>query len=81
MAEKENCFFIAVQMDYKDSLTPSEKFRTDLAPPSNRPKYKRNLFTFNTIIAQQTIRFGLMACPDSSEDSVVPSLLCRAKVV
>lgn len=71
VAQEEKCYFVAVQMDYKDAVTPTQKFRTDVAPPSTRPQFKRNLFTFTTVIAHQTLRFGLMACPDSSEESVV----------
>ena len=47
---KEGNFFIAVQLEYDDKVTPTQKFRTDVASLANRPKFKRNLFTFNKVI-------------------------------
>jgi hypothetical protein len=59
---KEGNYFVAVQLEYDDKVTPTLKFRTDLAPNANRPKFKRNLFTFPRVIQLQKVRFGLMAC-------------------
>ncbi len=77
VATVEGCYFVAVQMDYKDSHTPSQKLRTDLAALSTRPKFKRNIFTFTTLIQEQTLKFGLMSCPDSSESSIVQKFINR----
>lgn len=59
---KENYCFIVVQLEYSDKVTPTQKLRTDIASISNRPKFKRNLFTFHQIIDQQKLKFGLMLC-------------------
>jgi hypothetical protein len=65
-AEAQKYYFVAVQLDFKDSHTPPIKLRTELAPLTNRPKFKRNLFTFDTLIEHQTLKFGLMATPDGN---------------
>jgi len=68
---KEQFCFVAVQMDYDDQVTPTLKFRTDLSVLTNRPKFSRNLFTFEKVIEKQKLKFGLMECKDSSESSIV----------
>ena len=61
----EKYYFVAVQLEFKDNVTPPQKLRTDVATISNRPKFKHNLFTFHKVIQNQTLKFGLMACPNS----------------
>ena len=68
---QSRCFFIAVQIDYHDQVTQSQKFRTESAAPSERPVFKRNLFAFTTVLDLQTVKFGLMATQDTSEASLV----------
>lgn len=58
-------------MDFEDNVTPSLKFRTDITPLSNRPKPKRNLFSFSTLVERQKLKFGLMSCENASEGSIV----------
>jgi hypothetical protein len=65
-AETASHYFIAVQLDYKDNHTPPIKLRTNLAELTHRPKFKRNLFSFEKLIDHQSLKFGLMACPGGS---------------
>lgn len=71
VAAKEFAYFIAVQLEYEDKVTPSVKFRTEVATATNRPKFARNLFSFDKVIELQKVRFGLMVCEDASEASAV----------
>jgi hypothetical protein len=43
---------------------------------ANRPHFKRNLFTFSQAIARQKIKFGLMACANGQESTVVKLSAC-----
>jgi hypothetical protein len=74
---KEGNYFIALQIDYDDPRTPTQKFRTDLAPLALRPKFARNFFSFHPLIDHQRIKFGLMGCKDNNEASVVSLVPCR----
>lgn len=76
-AETPQHYFIAVQLELKDNHTPPIKMRTDLAQLTHRPKFKRNLFSFDKLIEHQTLKFGLMACPGGSEDNIVKHLIFR----
>lgn len=71
VAAKEYAYFVAVQLEYEDKVTPSVKFRTEVAAVANRPKFGRNLFGFDKIIELQKVRFGLMVCDNPSEASAV----------
>ena len=66
MAVRSSCYFIALQIDYHDQLTPTLKLRTDMAPPSDRPKFTRNLFALSTLVELQTLKFGLMGAADTA---------------
>ena len=79
-AQFEKYYFIAVQLEYKDNITAPQKMRTDIATLANRPKFKRNLFSFHKVIENQTLRFGLMACSSSEEDCIVKYFLLRVKL-
>lgn len=66
VAAKDLAYFIAVQLEYDDKVTPSVKFRTEVSAATNRPKFTRNLFSFDKIIELQKVRFGLMVCENTS---------------
>lgn len=77
VAAKEYAYFIAVQLEYEDKVTPSVKFRTEVVAVTNRPKFARNLFSFDKIIELQKVRFGLMVCDNASEASAVSLVSLR----
>ena len=75
VASREKNYFVAVQLEYDDPTTVAQKYRTDVAPVSARPAFKRNLFTFQRLIDRQTLKLGLMSCEGLSEQSVASGKL------
>ena len=67
VASREKNHFVAVQLEYDDHTTPAQKYRTDVAPVSARPTFKRNLFNFERLIDKQTLKLGLMSCDGLGE--------------